>query len=274
MIDQWWFLLVLGFGVGALGTLIGAGGGFILVPILLVLMPKARAEEITAISLAVVFFNATSGSIAYWRMGRVDLKSAAWFALATFPGAVLGPITTQWIPRFQFNLIFGGLLVIASTYLVLKPAPVTDLDVEPNPNHTRREIVDAEGTEHIYHFPMGLGVGLSVFVGYLASLLGIGGGIIHVPMLNRLLNFPVHIATATSHAILSFVALTGTIVHLAHGNLNGHMDTAILLGVGAVVGAQAGAQLSKRLHGNGIIRALAVALGLVGIRILIATLSG
>jgi uncharacterized membrane protein YfcA len=272
MIDQWWFLLLLGSAVGALGTLIGAGGGFILVPILLLLMPKADPESITAISLAVVFFNATSGSIAYARMRRIDFKSAAWFGAATFPGAVIGALTTKLIPRTQFNIVFGILLVIASLYLVFKPAPILDPDREPNPKHTRREIMDAEGKKHVYHFPMGLGVVLSVFVGFLSSLLGIGGGIIHVPLLNRTLNFPVHIATATSHAILSFVALTGTIVHFAQGNLNGHFGTAGLLGVGAVIGAQFGARLSNRLHGSGIIRALAVALGLVGIRILFAAL--
>jgi uncharacterized membrane protein YfcA len=273
MIDQWWFLILLGIAVGTLGTLIGAGGGFILVPILLILMPKSNPVDITAISLAVVFCNATSGSIAYLRMGRVDLKSAAWFALATFPGAVVGALTTKLIPRREFNIVFGTLLVLASVYLVFKPEPVKDPNAEPSPRHTKRTIVDAEGTEHVYHFFMPLGIAVSLLVGFFSSVLGIGGGIIHVPVLNRTLNFPVHIATATSHAILSFVALTGTVVHFAEGNLNGHLATAGLIGLGAVAGAQGGARLSKRLHGSGIIRALAIALGLVGIRILLASIT-
>jgi uncharacterized protein len=267
MIDQWWFLLLLGLAVGTFGTLIGAGGGFVLVPILLLLMPKTDPAQITAISLAVVFCNATSGSLAYLKMGRVDLKSAMWFALATLPGAVIGAITTKLIPRLQFNIVFGVLLVLVSIYLVFKPAPKSEKK-EPSARHTNRAFVDAEGTEHEYSFSMALGLGLSVIVGFLSSLLGIGGGIIHVPILNRTLNFPVHIATATSHAILSIMALAGSLVHLREGTLDGHLGMVGLLGFGAIVGAQIGARLSTKLKGSGIIQALAVALGLVGIRLL------
>ncbi len=272
MIDQWWFLLLLGLAVGTFGTMIGAGGGFVLVPILLVLMPNANSAQITAISLAVVFFNAGSGSIAYFRLGRVDLKSAAWFAAATFPGAILGVYATNWIPRHQFNLVFGILLAIVSIFLVFRPDTAGEGDVESNEKHTKRTITDKDGNVHEYSFSLPLGIGLSLIVGLLSSLLGIGGGIIHVPLLNRTLNFPVHIATATSHAILSFMALTGTIVHLAEGSLNGHLAMTGFLGAGAVVGAQAGARLSTRVHGRGIIQALAIALGLVGLRLLLTNL--
>jgi uncharacterized membrane protein YfcA len=273
MIGQWWLLLSLGLVVGAFGTLIGTGGGFLLVPVLIFLMPKAGTDAITAISLAVVFLNATSGSIAYLRMGRVDLKSAFWFALATSPGAILGVLGTEWFPRKQFNVVFSVLLVIAAIYLLLKPAQAVDPDKEPAPGHTRREITDAEGTSHVYHFSLPLGVSLSVVVGFISSLFGIGGGIIHVPVLNRTLNFPVRIATATSQVILGFMALIGTSVHLIQGNLAGHLETVGVLGVGAVGGAQVGAQLSNRIHGTGIIRLLAIALGVVGIRILVSSMS-
>jgi uncharacterized membrane protein YfcA len=272
MLDQWWLLLLLGLGVGALGTLIGAGGGFILVPVLLLLMPGADPVQITAISLAVVFFNAASGSIAYLRMGRVDLKSAAWFALATFPGAILGAFCTSAIPRKQFDLVFGILMLLASIYLIWKPEPVAPVKAV-NPKHTQRTIVDSQGNRHAYAFSLPLGVGLSVFVGFFSSLLGIGGGIIHVPVLNRTLNFPVHIATATSQLILGFMALTGSVTHYFQGNLTGQFETVAFLSLGAVVGAQAGAHVSNLLKGSGIIRALAIALGIVGIRILMTGLN-
>lgn len=270
MIDQWWFLLLLGLFVGTLGTLIGAGGGFVLVPILLFLLPKVSPEQITAISLAVVFFNALSGSVAYLRMGRIDLVSAAWFALATLPGAVLGAVATKSIPRHEFNVGFGVLLVAASAYLVFKPEVAAEERKEPLPAHTRRTITDAAGNEHEFHYSMPLALSLSVLIGFISSLIGIGGGIIHVPVLNRALNFPVHLATATSQAILCVMALAGSLVHWTSGNLEGRLDTVGGLAIGAVVGAQLGALLSTRFKGSWIIRALAIALGVVGARILLA----
>src|SRR6185295_1618467 len=75
MFTQIWWLFPLGLLVGAFGTLIGAGGGFILVPILLLMYPNETSERIASISLAVVFFNAFSGSLAYARMKRIDYKS-------------------------------------------------------------------------------------------------------------------------------------------------------------------------------------------------------
>lgn len=72
-------LAPLGFIVGAYGTLVGAGGGSVLAPALLILQPQESPATITAISLAVVFFNAYSGTVAYMRMGRIDYRAAVLF---------------------------------------------------------------------------------------------------------------------------------------------------------------------------------------------------
>ena len=91
---EYFWLIGLGVAVGLFGTLIGAGGGFVLMPILLLLYPQATPDELTAISLAVVFFNALAGSEAYAFMGRIDYKSGLIFAAATIPGAVIGALNT------------------------------------------------------------------------------------------------------------------------------------------------------------------------------------
>jgi len=83
------------------------------------------------------------------------------------------------------------------------------------------------------------------------------------------LNFPVHIATATSHFILAIMALTGTVVHILTGTFAHGVHRTIALAIGVVLGAQIGARLSERLRGNWIIRGLALALGVVGLRILV-----
>lgn len=262
-------LLGLGFLVGAFGTLIGAGGGFILVPILVLLYPDLKPEEITSISLAVVFLNACSGSFAYARMKRIDYKSAIAFGLATLPGSIIGALLTGQIPRHIFNLILGVVLMLIAIFLFIKPNEGAFTGAKRNQT-THRHLTDASGTAYDYSFNLKTGITLSFFVGFLSSMLGIGGGIIHVPALTGLLNFPTHIATATSHFVLALMALTGTIVHLATGTLEAGLRTAITIGIGVIIGAQVGALLSHKVKPKGIIRALAAALLLVGLRLLIS----
>lgn len=272
MISYYW-LVIIGIIVGTMGTLIGAGGGFILVPVLLLLYPKEKPEFITSLSLVVVFFNALSGSISYSFMKRIDYKSGLLFSIATIPGAILGSITVSYIPRSLFNFIFGSLMICASIYLFTnKNKTQTDISSEKK-FLTIRHIVDKEGHEYNFSFNKTTGFIISLFVGYFSSLLGIGGGIIHVPMMVNVLNYPVHIATATSHFILSIMALSGTITNILSNKFpHWHgIHRIIYLSLGVFVGAQIGAKLSKKIKGQGIIRGLAIGLGIAGIRILFLT---
>lgn len=268
MLDRLW-LIPLGFIVGTYGTLIGAGGGFVLVPMLLLLYPRESPEVITSISLAVVFFNALSGSIAYMRLKRVDYQSGLLFAIATIPGAILGAFTTSFIPRPLFDVFLGVLMIGASLFLIFHSHKKPNSGEGGIAKCLVRNIVEADGTTHTFSYSPTTGVGLSLIVGYISSLLGIGGGIIHVPALVHILNFPVHIATATSHFILAIMALTGTGVHIFVGTFHHGIRRTIALAIGVLIGAQLGASLSNRVGGVWIIRGLAIALGLVGIRILI-----
>ena len=268
MITSNLFLIGLGILVGTFGTLIGAGGGFILVPVLLFLFPNLKPDVVTSISLAVVFLNAASGSVAYARLKRIDYKSAIIFAIATLPGSIIGALVTSHLPRHIFNVILGILLISVSIYLMVRPEQQSSANNEHNTHFVKRTIIDVYKEKYTYSFNQLIGIILSFFVGFLSSLLGIGGGIIHVPALASLLNFPVHIATATSHFILAIMALAGTIVHMIQGTFWQEWTKAVFIGIGVVGGAQIGARLSEKVKPKGIIRALAIALFLVGIRLL------
>jgi uncharacterized membrane protein YfcA len=265
-------LIAVGFGVGAYGTLIGAGGGFMLMPLLLLSYPKESPDLLTSISLAVVFFNALSGSEAYGLMKRIDYRSGLMFATATVPGAVLGALNTSYVPRHVFDAIFTVLMIAGAIFLLVHPgaSKATSKQTVPSRWLIRRQLVDAHGNHYDYSFNPVLGIGLSLFIGYASSFLGIGGGIIHVPVLGYFLHFPVHVATATSHFILAIMALTGTIVHIVTGTFTHGVHRAIALAIGVALGAQLGAHFSQRVKGPWIIRSLALALGLVGIRLLMS----
>lgn len=269
--DQYLWLIPLGLVIGACGTLIGAGGGFVLMPLLLLLYPYEAPKILTCISLAIVFFNALSGSGAYARMRRIDYRSAFLFSAATIPGAILGALTTTFVPRQLFNATFGLFMILASA-LMLRSGSHKREEKDSPKTCLIRNLIEANGTRHTYSFNPIIGVGLSLLVGYVSSLLGIGGGVVHVPILVRLLNFPVYIATATSQFMLAVMALAGTGVHIVTGAFSHGYRRTICLSIGVLIGAQLGAHLSKRVHGDWIIRGLAIALGLVGVRIFIMVL--
>ena len=262
-------LALLGFGVGAFGTLVGAGGGFILTPILLLLYPHDPAKTLTAISLVVVFFNAASGSLAYRRQRRIDYRSGIIFGAATIPGAIGGSLLVAHVSRAVFDPIIGAVLAVLAAWLMLGEKRV--LRSHPGSRTVERDLVDARGQHYHYRVPVVRGALYSLAVGFVSSFLGIGGGIIHVPLLVRTLGFPTHIATATSHFVLAIMAGTGTITHLATGSFEHRhgLRRAAALSVGVVAGAQLGAHVSLRLSGRTIQWLLAVALAVLAVRLLV-----
>ena len=272
MIDNFYILLIVGFSIGTVGTLIGAGGGFILVPLLIIFYPELTPEQITAISMAVVACNAISGSAAYMSAKRVDYKAGVVFALFTIPGSILGVLTTKIIPRNIFDVIFGVVLFALAVFLFVRGGKkvTSSKPLLVQKGWVTTELTDKWKEKYNYSYDIRKGSLLSVFVGYFSPLLGIGGGIIHVPAMVEWLRFPVHIATATSHFILAFMATATVLVHFYNGSYNDPTISHMVLGlaIGVIPGAQLGAFLSRRLHGKIIIRALAFCLMLVGIRIL------
>jgi uncharacterized membrane protein YfcA len=263
--------VALGFGTGIYGTLIGAGGGFVLMPILILLFPKASPEQLTSISLAVVFFNALGGSEAYAMMRRIDYKSGLMFAAATIPGAIIGALNTSAVPRRLFDAIFGILLVVGAAFLIIRAGEEVR-KIRQYHHVIFRHLVESNGVAFDYSFNPFVGIAISFVVGYVSSFLGIGGGIIHVPAMTYFLNFPVHIATATSHFVLAIMAFTGTATHVITGTFPHNANLTLSLSIGVLLGAPVGAYLSNRIHGDWIIRGLALALAVVGIRILITVI--
>lgn len=259
-------LTIIGGLIGLLGTLVGAGGGFILVPLLVFLLPSETADRVTAISMAVVFFNALSGTVAYAIMRRIDFASGWRFAVAALPGAFLGAMATNYISRNFFDRTLGIALFIIAGLLLYKSIPRGQAQTDDHPEeHDLNFKLDTKGQQK--------GALISTVVGFVSSALGIGGGIIHVPALVYVLRYPIHIATATSHFVLATTAFIAVAEHIMHGSYTGNIPQTVGLSFGAVIGAQLGARLSKFVNGNTIIRWLAVALAFASIRIFWRTLS-
>ncbi len=248
-------LASLGFVIGAIGTLIGVGGGFMLVPILLFLYPDATSMWVGGMSMWMIAVNATSGSITYYFKKTIHFKAAFAFILAALPGSVGGVLLLDYVSRSIFEKVFGIVLTIYAVFLLLrkmdknKSGSVTPDSVLPRSFFVK-------------------GCWISFVVGLVATFLGLGGGVVHVPLLTHMMGFPVHLATGTSQLILGVTAWFATAVHIWHGDISLSDPMVWQLGGGAALGAQVGARFSSRVSGGVIMKILAVALLIVAVRLL------
>jgi uncharacterized membrane protein YfcA len=269
----WIGLVALGVAVGAYGTVVGAGGGFILAPLLLFLYPEYDPQTVTALSLGVAWVNAVSGTAANARQKRIDFIAGAIFAAGTVPSAFLGAIATGLLPRPAFEVLFGVFLLAIAAWLLV-PKAVRIRTTPPPPRYVRRLLTDSQGDTYLYAFDPLLGGVLGVMIGFVSSLFGVGGGIIFVPVMILLLRIPSHIATATSTFTLIFTAGAGVLVHVLNGEYAGLIAEVTSLSAGVLIGAQLGALLAIRLaHRQAFVAALlSAALVIVGLRLLLGGL--
>lgn len=236
-------LLLVGFIVGLFGTLVGAGGGFLMLPFLLTAMHFAPAEAAGTTQLFVLA-NAVSGAIPYYLQGRVHMRIALVFSAFAIPGSIVGASFSAHVPGRLFEQLFAVLLVgIAARTIYLQfftplAAAVADL-------------MDHEPDMRV------LGV-LATAIGTLAGLFGIGGGPVQVPVLLNVFRLPVHAATATSVFILAITGVFATGVHAAYGHVL--IGPAIAASIGGVIGAQVGVPLSRVFKSKALVVMFAIAI--------------
>lgn len=235
--------VALGVVAGAYGTLIGVGGGVLVVPVLL--LAHVAPKDAAGTSMAVVLANSVSGSISFLRRGRVDVRSGLVFALAGLPGALLGALADQFVPRRVFGFLFGVLLAFVGARLFINPGNAASRDAT---------VADEGNTAGFRTLPAAV-IGLGA--GFLASVFGIGGGIIFVPTMVYLFGFPAYVATATSTFIIALTALFGTASHAYYHDVL--WLPAVAIALGAIAGAQIGVQLAQRVRVPHLLRLFSLA---------------
>lgn len=254
------FLLLLGVTVGMIGALMGIGGGLIVVPVFLYLLGFSVSHTVGT-AMVIVFFNALSATIAYYRQRRI-VVSAAWrFGLATIPGAILGGWASSFFSGIGFQVAFGAFLLLAAINMYRKNSS-TDQE--------KGEILSGPPSGNSSKERMRWGTLASVFVGFFSSVMGIGGGIIHVPLMSQVLRYPIHFAVGTSSCILLISSAAGLLTH----GVMGHVlwMEAISTGAGALLGAQFGAGLARKIAPHTLRMAFAVLVFCMGLKILSAAM--
>ena len=246
---------VLGLFTGVIGTLIGIGGGFVLTPVFMVMFPEMSPSHLTALSLMAVAANSTSGSLGYAYRQQVHWPSVLYFALAGIPGVFLGVFLLQFVERSKFEVAFSIFLIAMSVFVLWRSF--------------RKKTGHAHADEFWTTKKKIFGSVISLFVGVISSLFGIGGGVVHVPLLSEVLRYPIHLAAGTSHAILSITSIVAVTLHFVRGDLVNVEGFMLWLIIGLLIGAQGGAMLSKKVASQWILRGLGLVLISMAIRFIL-----
>lgn len=235
---------------GLVGALLGLGGGFFMVPVMIVLFDVDPQTAIIA-SLVGVIATSSGSAAAYVKEGLSDLRLAMFLEVATVIGGIAGAVisVTLLVGRTQILTFVFVPIVLLAAFLMYRSRAV---DVRPDPPHDavadrlhlHTQYFDTARNEWVQYRVTGTRLGLLVSsgAGVVSSLLGIGGGAFYVPGMNGIMNVPFRVASATSNFMIGVTATAGAFVYLLYGHL------ALALAAPVVVGVLGGSLIGARLH--------------------------
>jgi len=256
-------ILIVSFFAGGYGTIVGAGGGFILVPALLLLFNLSPAVA-AGTGLVIVLINSLTGVVGYSRQKRIDYRTGLKIAIGAIPGSIFGVWLLQVQPNdsIYFYLLFGTLLFCLGGFLFFKNAPASWREKLPFGNKE-----ESHHEQTAFSLTAAQLIPLGVVMGMLSSYLGIGGGWLLVPILIYIYRMPTHQATATSICSLCLYTSVGVLSQLYYQTI----DWVIIMwgAVGVIAGAYVGVRVAKKVSGPIILQMLSVLLMIIGVRMII-----
>ena len=232
--------VLVGLLVGLFSGLFGVGGGIILVPLLVLLMHKGQ-KEAQATSLVVVALGATSGALTYGVSNSVHWESL----LFLIPGGLLG----TWVGAFLVKRVESRWLQLSFAMLLVVTAFRIGVDSWTSPTEFVEGLTAASA----------IGFAASGFaMGFLSALLGVGGGIIVIPLLVALFGFPQQLAAGTSLVAMVPLALFGAL-RLSRSGFTQWFQ-GLRLGLASIPGAVGGALLALSVEATVLQVAFAIVL--------------
>ncbi|GBC73835.1 hypothetical protein HRbin04_01241 [archaeon HR04] len=292
-------VVVVGISAGILGSMLGLGGGFIIVPALAFL--GIEPSRIAGTSMFTVLSTSASSTASYAmqrgrsrsrsrsdyrereddsndrtnmnssssngddgssgsndndgnergrqnknkrRVGRIDYATASRLAVFALPGAVIGAYSSSLLDLSSFKLYFALLLAGVASYMLINPY-----------YHVKEK-----------HYPKQVSYAVSFLSGFIASLFGVGGGAILVPMMLMVLRMDMHVAVPTVHLIILLSSISGVATHAVLGHPE-YMLAVVLVG-GTFVGAQIGSRLLGRVRDIVLRRLVSIAMMIVAARLI------
>ncbi len=248
-------LVLAGGGVlaGLFGSLLGLGGGVLIVP-LLTLGFGLPLRESVSVSLVSVIVTSSAGASVYLRKHVANLRLGMVLELFSASGALVGGLIAFLLSEQVLAGLFAALLLWMSGTMLHRamgsPASASPAVAEPGPDsEAEPSFTDtlAGPGYRVHRLPLGMAG--SVFAGLVSALLGVGGGIVKVPTMNVLMGVPLRVATATSNMMIGITATSSAVIYLLRGQIDPFVagPTAIGVFVGATLGSRVAHRVNTRL---------------------------
>jgi uncharacterized membrane protein YfcA len=238
-VDVGLLMLVGGVAAGAFGSLLGLGGGLLIVP-LLTFGFGLPLREAVGVSLVCVIVTSSAAAGVFLERHQANLRLGMLLELFTASGAIIGGLVAFLLDEQMLAGLFAVVLVYVAITMVRRGA-----GDEAGEGATAVDEVGPFGIAH--SFPAGI-VG-SVGAGVISALLGVGGGIVKVPVMHLIMGVPLRVATATSNLMIGITASASAFVYLLRGGIDVHAvgPTAVGVFIGATLGSRLGHGVDVRL---------------------------
>jgi uncharacterized protein len=246
-------IFLIGIGAGVIGSMLGLGGGIIIVPALTLLFGMSMRTAVAASTVCIIA-TSTGAAVAYLRDRLTNTRVAIWLEMGTSLGALSGALVAGFISQRVLYILFGVLLSYSTYNMFQARNAELPTGVVPDKLSARLRLQGsyydkALGHRVDYQVTRTLtGLFLMYFSGAAAGLLGIGAGIFKVPAMDQVMRMPFKASTATSNFMIGITAASGAVVYFARGDVKPLVAGPVVLGV--LLGAVLGAKMMVRLRAN------------------------
>jgi uncharacterized membrane protein YfcA len=265
-------LLIIAFSIvaGLIGSLLGLGGGLIIIPALTLALGFNMQEAVGA-SLIGVIATSTGAASRYVQQGFVNVKLGMLLETTTTIGSIIGALIAIYTDQKILALVFAVILTYSAIYMLRRP----ERTISPESAELDGQMLDlsctyndARSGKEICYGVKGIktGLGAGLLAGATSGMLGIGGGVIKVPVMNTCMCVPMKAATATSNFMIGVTALAGAVVYYSYGLISPVLAATVAVGV--IIGAFVGTRLTLSSEGRNL--RTFFSLFLIGIAVLMA----
>jgi len=238
----------ISLGAGFLGSLLGLGGGIIVIPALTLWL---HIDIRYAIGASIVSVIATSSGAAttYVRQRLANLRVAMVLELATVLGAISGAYLAGQLAGRWLYLIFAVIMIYSAGMMFRRTSDVPAVRRAPWADHLKLHSSyhdDKLGHEVLYRVAgTRIGLVLMYLAGAISGLLGIGSGVLKVPAMDLAMGLPIKVSTATSNLMIGVTAAASAGVYFVRGDIDPFVAAPVALGV--MIGAYAGSRVMGRI---------------------------